>query len=438
MCNKCEVFHSKLLKNHQSIILGKNEEEIFTGLCEEENHQIKLEFFCKTHNKLCCAFCLCKIKKKERGTHKDCDACDMEDIKEEKLNKLKENIKILENLSNGLQESIDKFKNIYEKMNENKEKLKVQIQKVFTKIRNELNNREEEILLDLDKKFENLFLNENYIKNIEKLPNKTKKFIEKGNSLDKIDIHKELSLFIHECINIENNLKDINIDYDNLKKFNNNYDNFEIKFFPKEEDKNELIKDIKNFGQLNFLNKKNKDNLFSLSTIINNDIDKQNCVLNWIKEKVNKNEINIELIFKMSKNGYKSEDFHKMCDNKGPSLSLVKTTKNKLFGGFTPLSWNSQDGYLFDPSNQTFIFSLNLMKKFDIINPKKTSIECFKTYGIIFGDHDFSLKENMKNGCTYSNSYCNFLSNENLELTGGKGKNEDFEAEEFEVYKVIY
>ena len=207
------------------------------------------------------------------GIHKDCEACDMEDIKEEKMNKLKENIKILENLSNGLKDSIDKFKIIYEKFNENKEKLKIQIQKIFTKIRNELNNREEEILLDLDKKFENLFFNENYIKEMEKLPNKIKKLIEKGNSLDKIDINKELSLFIHECINIENNLKDINIDYDNLKKFNNNYDNFEIKFFPKEEDKNELIKEINNFGQLIFLNKKNKDNLFCSSTIINNDID---------------------------------------------------------------------------------------------------------------------------------------------------------------------
>ena len=40
MCNKCEAFHSKLLKTHQSIILGKNEETIFTGLCEEENHQL--------------------------------------------------------------------------------------------------------------------------------------------------------------------------------------------------------------------------------------------------------------------------------------------------------------------------------------------------------------------------------------------------------------
>ena len=193
------------------------------------------------------------------GIHKDCEACDMEDIKEEKLNKLKENIKILENLSNGLQESIYKFKIIYEKFTENKEKLKIKIQKIFTKIRNELNNREEQILVDLDKKFENLFFKENYIEDIEKLPNKIKKLIEKGNLLDKIDINKELSLYIHECINIENNLKDISIDYDNLKKLNNNYENFEIKFFTKEEDKNELIEEINNFGQLICLNKKNKD-----------------------------------------------------------------------------------------------------------------------------------------------------------------------------------
>ena len=44
----------------------------------------------------------------------------------------------------------------------------------------------------------------------------------------------------------------------------------------------------------------------------------------------------------------------------------------------------------------------------------------------------------MKKGETYANSACNFLSNENLELTGGKGNNETFEVEEFEVYKVIY
>ena len=42
----------------------------------------------------------------------------------------------------------------------------------------------------------------------------------------------------------------------------------------------------------------------------------------------------------------------------------------------------------------------------------------------------------MKNGKTYANNTCNFLSNNNLELTGGKGNSENFEVEEFEFYKV--
>ena len=102
------------------------------------------------------------------------------------------------------------------------------------------------------------------------------------------------------------------------------------------------------------------------------------------------------------------------------------------------MNWNRQDGFLFDPSNQTFIFSLDLMKKFDALNRKKKAICCASTKGVCFGDSDFSLNENMKNGCTYANNYSNFLLNENLELTGGKGNNESFETEELEVYKVIY
>ena len=43
----------------------------------------------------------------------------------------------------------------------------------------------------------------------------------------------------------------------------------------------------------------------------------------------------------MSENGTKSEDFHKYCDNKGPTLTLFKTTKNKKFGGFISLNWSN-------------------------------------------------------------------------------------------------
>jgi len=44
----------------------------------------------------------------------------------------------------------------------------------------------------------------------------------------------------------------------------------------------------------------------------------------------------------------------------------------------------------------------------------------------------------MKLGETYANSSCNFLSNNNLELTGGKGDHEEYKADELEVHKVLY
>ena len=76
------------------------------------------------------------------------------------------------------------------------------------------------------------------------------------------------------------------------------------------------------------------------------------------------------------------------------------------------------------------------MKKFDMINKTRRAI--YNSEGPWFGDCDFGLQNNMKNGKTYANQTCNFLSNLNLELTGGKGNNEDFETEELEVYQVIY
>ena len=65
-------------------------------------------------------------------------------------------------------------------MNENKEELKLKIQKIFTKIRNELNNREDEILLEVDKKFEDFFIKEEIIKECGKLPDKIKISLDKG------------------------------------------------------------------------------------------------------------------------------------------------------------------------------------------------------------------------------------------------------------------
>ena len=219
MCNKCETFHSKLFSTHKTFILDKEIGDIFTGYCKEEKHNNELQFFCKTHNQLCCAVCLCKIKKNDIGKHKDCDVCNIEDIKNEKKKKLKENIKFLEEISNTIEDSINKLKNIYGKINGNKEQLKLKIQKIFTKIRNEINNREDALLLEVDKKFENLYIKEDIIKDIKKLPNKIKISLEKGKLIDKEDNKKDnnLSLLINNCIILENNIKEFNLINENIK-----------------------------------------------------------------------------------------------------------------------------------------------------------------------------------------------------------------------------
>ena len=76
-----------------------------------------------------------------------------------------------------------------------------------------------------------------------------------------------------------------------------------------------------------------KENFSFDSSIINNDVKKQELIINWIREKVNKKIIKLEKIFVMSINGSSSKDFHKYCDNQGATLTLLKTTKNKIFGG---------------------------------------------------------------------------------------------------------
>ena len=104
----------------------------------------------------------------------------------------------------------------------------------------------------------------------------------------------------------------------------------------------------------------------------------------------------------MSENGSNCSDFHKYFDNKGPTLILIKTNNNRIFGGFTPLNWVNQSVTLNDGSNKTFIFSLNLMKKFDIFNKDKEAIICNSNSGPNFGETDFSVKDYNANDCIVS------------------------------------
>ena len=427
MCSKCEQFHSKLLSAHQTMNLDKEDGEIFTGICKEPNHGNKLEFFCKNHNSLCCVSCTSKIGKKGLGLHKDRDVCFLEDIKEEKKEKFKSNTKYLEEISNTLKESIDNLIKTNEKIAKDREDIHLKIEKTFSKIRSKVNNREEEILAEVNGLFDKMYIDEKNLKKWDELPNSIKSSLEKGKKIESND--DKLVLFIDECINIENNLKEINKINQIIKK-NIDKGYKEVQFNFDEEQIDSLLGYIKIFGNISVNN-------FD-SSILHTNIKKQETIINWIREKTNKNFIRFEKIFIMNKNGSSSKDFHKYCDNNGPTLTLIKTINNKIFGGFTPLNWDISGVDKIDENNQTFIFSLNSMKKYDMINKDKSAICCNREYGPSFGASDFCILSNMKKGETYANEVTNFLSNNNLELTGGEGNNEYFDVDNFEVLKVLY
>ncbi len=53
------------------------------------------------------------------------------------------------------------------------------------------------------------------------------------------------------------------------------------------------------------------------------------------------------LIYRASEHEYTVESFHEYCDNKGPTLILIKSSKGWIFGGYTTQSW-SGDGIYYD------------------------------------------------------------------------------------------
>ena len=243
MCEKCLKIHLELY-NHNHININENQNDVFTGICKENDHLYYLDFFCKTHNKLCCLACVSKVNKKGYGQHKDCDICIIEDIKEEKRLKFKENIKEFENLSNSVNASINQLKNTFEEINKKKEEMKIKIQKIFTKLRNELNNKEDQLLIKIDEKFNNSFIQEDNVKKFEKLPKQINKLLEEIKLIDKEWDIENLNYFLNCCSNIELNINNIKKDNEALQKCISSKI-YNIDYSPKDYELNSILEKIK-------------------------------------------------------------------------------------------------------------------------------------------------------------------------------------------------
>jgi len=116
-----------------------------------------------------------------------------------------------------------------------------------------------------------------------------------------------------------------------------------------------------------------------------------------------------KLLFSTKQDGYTSKSFHDKCNNKSPTVTIVHSNYNHVFGGFTPIAWDSSGSYKPDNSKLSFIFLLRSQKG-DIPNKftlKASNISyaiyCDPSYGPMFGNgQDFYII----NSCNSSSSSC--------------------------------
>ena len=149
---------------------------------------------------------------------------------------------------------INEMKVIFEKITKDKEELKLKIQKIFTKIRNSINDREDKILSKVDELYDNTYVKQNDMNDISKYPNKIKELLIQGKSeMKKWNDNKnlnELSSFLNNCINIEKLMLSINDKEQSLKRCKNELKSV-FEFSPSEGDElNSFISKLTSFGQI--------------------------------------------------------------------------------------------------------------------------------------------------------------------------------------------
>ena len=138
------------------------------------------------------------------------------------------------------------LKKKFEEVEKHKDNIKLEIQNIFTKIRNALNSREEQLLIEIDNFYNNKYLNEDIIKKGEKLPKQIQISLEKGQLIEKEWDNNNLNSYINDCLNIENSIKFINIINENINKYNI-IDKLKIKYISNVDN---LIEIIKSFGKI--------------------------------------------------------------------------------------------------------------------------------------------------------------------------------------------
>jgi len=135
-------------------------------------------------------------------------------------------------------------------------------------------------------------------------------------------------------------------------------------------------------------------------------------------------------IFIASQHGFSASQFHKLCDNQGPTLVII-SANNQIFGGFAGGSWTSSDTWG-RCGKTSYLFSLTTRK---IWKCKDDTYELrfLHSYGPTFGgNHDLHISDQC-DAHTYSYSTLgNSYEGSGTILVGVKST---FKVDDYEVFR---
>ena len=182
---------------------------------------------------------------------------------------------------------------------------------------------------------------------------------------------------------------------------------------------------------------KKKINIFSDSNLVLKNEDRL-----FIKNTLFDNKsFNTNLLYKGSRDGFKASKFHSLCDNKGPTITFIKSHLNKIFGGFINDSWQSKNwGY----SKESFLFSLDRKEKYKHReSDKKCSYRGSSDWSVCFGyGHDIGISNDSNiNKSSYSYFGSTYTSPEGVNCNNTIAKSYlageyKFTVKEIEVYSI--
>ena len=190
-------------------------------------------------------------------------------------------------------------------------------------------------------------------------------------------------------------------------------DDFTKLFEKYKKENSELKIEIKNLKAQIEMNKKNEASNGEIKnqqlSVTNDELSITNSNFH-IEEFISKNKIDILKNFIINSSSYfknktfhfsliykagdSAQNFHNNVDGKGPLVIIVKTTENKIIGGYTSKPWSSSNNIQKD--DDAFLFTFESYKMYKI---KKSSYACLHL---------------TKEGPVFGNSYELFISDECL------------------------